>query len=72
MDVVRNRRQRVEASFQGKSKISGWILPKQMTSFAPDGTWTNIDLDVTPVERRIWKAPSILGYWLSDIVCYFY
>lgn len=44
------------------------VLPKQETSFAPEGTWTNIDLDVTPPERRTWTPMSVLGYWLSDIV----
>ncbi|CZR50332.1 related to uracil permease [Phialocephala subalpina] len=72
METLRQRGQRVKdrlkESGRGKQHISGWVLPKQQTSFAPDGTWTNIDLDVTPIERRAWKASSILGYWLSDIL----
>jgi nucleobase:cation symporter-1, NCS1 family len=55
-------------SLRAKRHLSGWILPKQVTSFAPEGTWTNIDLDVTPPERRIWTAWSVFGYWLSDVV----
>jgi NCS1 family nucleobase:cation symporter-1 len=51
-----------------KTRASGWALPKQSTSFAPDGVWTNIDLDVTPPERRVWTSMSVFGYWLSDIV----
>ncbi|KAF7192474.1 putative permease [Pseudocercospora fuligena] len=51
-----------------KTRLSGWVLPKQETSYAPDGTWTNIDLDVTPPERRTWTAISMLGYWVSDIL----
>ncbi|RMJ04703.1 hypothetical protein BHE90_004111 [Fusarium euwallaceae] len=51
-----------------RSMLGRLVLPKQATSFAPEGTWTNIDLDVTPLERRTWTTLSILGYWLSDIL----
>ncbi|KAJ9143745.1 Nucleobase cation symporter-1, NCS1 [Pleurostoma richardsiae] len=68
MDYLRRRAARVQEKAQGKHKVSGWVLPKQSTSFAPDGTWTNIDLDVTPPERRVWNAASVFGYWLSDIL----
>lgn len=27
-------------------------LPRETTSFADKGTWTNIDADVTPLDRR--------------------
>lgn len=50
------------------TSIKAWELPKQPTTFAPDGTWTNIDNDVTPVERRIWGHWALLGYWMSDIL----
>lgn len=68
MEFVRQRKVQVQAQLKGKSKVPGWILPKQPTSFAPEGTWTNIDLDVTPPERRVWTPLSVLGYWISDIV----
>jgi NCS1 family nucleobase:cation symporter-1 len=68
METIRNARDKITESVRGKHRLSGWVLPKQQTSFAPEGTWTNIDLDVTPVERRVWTVPSILGYWLSDVV----
>jgi NCS1 family nucleobase:cation symporter-1 len=51
---------------RGKSKLSGWVLPRQTTSFADEGSWTNIDADVTPVERRIWSSFTVLGFWFSD------
>jgi hypothetical protein len=57
-----------KASLKTKLHRDGWILPKQTTSFAPEGTWTNVDLDVTPLERRIWTPLSFLGYWISDVV----
>lgn len=45
-----------------------WVLEKQASTFAPPDTWTNIDNDATPVERRIWGGWSIIGYWMSDIL----
>ena len=48
------------------SRPSGWVLEKQSTSFADKGTWTNIDSDVTPLERRTWSSWTILGFWCSD------
>lgn len=48
------------------SRPSGWILEKQSTSFADEGTWTNIDSDVTPLERRTWTSWTIMGFWCSD------
>jgi hypothetical protein len=57
-----------KASLEAKLHGEGWTLPKHTTSFAPEGTWTNVDLDVTPLERRIWTPISFLGYWISDVV----
>ncbi|KAH8900650.1 putative uracil permease [Thozetella sp. PMI_491] len=51
-----------------KTTIAGWVLPKQESSWAPPGTWTNIDLDVTPLARRTWTSWTIVGYWISDII----
>jgi nucleobase:cation symporter-1, NCS1 family len=51
-----------------KTTLEGWRLPKQESSWAPPGTWTNIDLDVTPPERRTWTSWTILGYWISDVI----
>ncbi len=51
-----------------KKHINGWVLEKQESSWAPAGTWSNIDLDVTPVERRTWTSWTIFGYWFSDII----
>ncbi|OKL62679.1 hypothetical protein UA08_01344 [Talaromyces atroroseus] len=48
--------------------INAWELPKQSSTFAPEGTWTNIDNDVTPIDRRIWGHWALLGYWMSDIL----
>jgi len=57
-----------KTSLKAKLHREGLALPKQTTSFAPEGTWTNVDLDVTPLERRIWTPLSFLGYWVSDVV----
>jgi NCS1 family nucleobase:cation symporter-1 len=65
---TRSRIERARTSIKQKSHVDGWTLPKQSTSFAPEGIWTNVDLDVTPSNRRIWTPLSFLGYWISDIV----
>lgn len=44
----------------------GWILERQSTTFADDGAYSNIDSDVTPLDRRTWTSWTILGFWCSD------
>lgn len=56
MDHIRQRVALEKAKLKEKKHMSGWVLPKQPTSFAPEGTWTNVDLDVTPPDRRVWTA----------------
>jgi NCS1 family nucleobase:cation symporter-1 len=65
---IRERVSRVKESLKEKRHVEGWILPKETSSFAPEGAWTNIDLDVVVPERRTWTSITIVGYWLSDIV----
>ncbi|XXG95771.1 hypothetical protein Hte_002042 [Hypoxylon texense] len=67
MDFLSRRVGSAQRKLKGKHHVSGWVLPKQRTSFAPEGTWTNADLDVTPPERQLWTSVSIVGYWLSGI-----
>ncbi|OIW23878.1 putative uracil permease [Coniochaeta ligniaria NRRL 30616] len=67
-EAVRQRLGRVKIELRKKSKVEGWVLPKQESSWAPAGTWTNIDLDVTPLARRTWTSLTILGYWVSDVI----
>jgi nucleobase:cation symporter-1, NCS1 family len=38
------------------------LLPKILTN----GLRTNIDMDVTPLERRTWTALTMAGFWFSD------
>lgn len=68
--VIRQRvastKERIQEKTKGKSKVSGWVLPRQTTSFADEGTWSNIDADVTPLERRTWTSSTVLGFWFSD------
>jgi NCS1 family nucleobase:cation symporter-1 len=51
-----------------KSKPAGWIIPKETTTFADPDKWSNIDADVTPVERRTWTSFTVLGFWISDAI----
>lgn len=63
---VSSAKQHINENIERHKHVEGWILPRQATSFADDGTWTNIDQDVTPLERRTWGSWSILGFWCSD------
>jgi NCS1 family nucleobase:cation symporter-1 len=65
-ETIRRRIGHLKSKTQGKSKLSGWVLPRETTSFADEGTWTNIDADVTPLERRTWSTSTVLGFWFSD------
>lgn len=51
-----------------KAHVDGWVLEKQESSWAPAGTWSNIDLDITPASRQTWTSWTIFGYWFSDII----
>ncbi|OJJ43498.1 hypothetical protein ASPZODRAFT_145852 [Penicilliopsis zonata CBS 506.65] len=49
-----------------KSKVFGWVLPRQISSLADEGTWTNIDANFTPIKRRTCSSMTVLGLWFSD------
>ncbi|CAD0020723.1 unnamed protein product [Aureobasidium pullulans] len=59
-------KRRTVANLRTKAHLDGWVLERQATSFANEGTWSNIDSDVTPLERRAWGSWSLLGFWCSD------
>jgi nucleobase:cation symporter-1, NCS1 family len=44
----------------------GWVLEQEASTFADDGAYSNIDSDVTPLDRRTWTSWTILGFWSSD------
>jgi len=67
-EALRLRVAKAKADIASKRKVEGWVLPKQESSWAPPGTWTNVDLDVTPLARRTWTTMTILGYWVSDVI----
>jgi NCS1 family nucleobase:cation symporter-1 len=56
----------IKADVKSHSTKEGWVLPRQTGSFADPGEWTNIDMDVTPLERRTWSSWTMFGYWFSD------
>ncbi|KAE9964842.1 hypothetical protein Vi05172_g12357 [Venturia inaequalis] len=63
--VAATKEKLVEKS-QGKTALSGWVLDKEKASFADEGSWSNIDSDVTPLDRRTWGNWTLLGFWFSD------
>lgn len=64
--VLRERVGAIGSQLKAKSTPAGWVLPKETTSFADPDSWTNIDQDVTPIDRRTWTSWTILGFWISD------
>lgn len=56
----------MKADARAKTGREGWVLDKQPITFADEGTWSNRDTDVTPLERRTWTSWTVLGYWMSD------
>ncbi|KAG4418386.1 hypothetical protein IFR04_008453 [Cadophora malorum] len=62
----RQRITKIKEGAKEKRRPSGWILPQQKGSFGDEGTWTNIDMDVTPLDRRTWTAVTMAGFWFSD------
>lgn len=66
MDNIRYRARAAKQNVVSKRTKEGWVLPKTAVTFADENTWSNIDTDVTPLERRTWTSWTILGFWLSD------
>ncbi|KAJ5911115.1 uncharacterized protein N7473_000418 [Penicillium subrubescens] len=63
---LRRRGERIKEHIKQKKSPSGWVLPRQMTTFADEDSWSNIDSGVTPIERRTWSTWTVLGFWFSD------
>ncbi|KAL3474412.1 permease for cytosine/purines, uracil, thiamine, allantoin-domain-containing protein [Aspergillus californicus] len=65
-EYLRQRVPAIKHELNAKKHRAGWVIPRQQSSLADEGTWTNIDMDVTPPERRIWGSWTMLGFWFSD------
>lgn len=65
-EAVNSTKTRIVEKSRGKTQLSGWVLVKEKASFADDGSYSNIDSDVTPLERRTWGNWTLLGFWFSD------
>lgn len=59
---VVSAKETVKHEIRKKTKKSGWVLEKQKSTFGEPDQWTNIDMDVTPIERRTWSAWTMLGF----------
>lgn len=60
--------QGIVRTLKHKSHPSNWALKKEESSWAHAGTWSNRDLDITPVEQQTWTSWTIFGYWFSDVI----
>ena len=63
---LRNRTDRAKEKILEKRHFSGWVLPRQKSTFTDADSWTNVDCDVTPIEQRTWSSWTVLGFWISD------
>ena len=63
---LHRRTERVKEHVKQKKSLSGWVLPQQASTFTDEGSWSNIDADVTPLDRRTWSTWTVLGFWFSD------
>ncbi|KAK1853387.1 ncs1 allantoate transporter [Colletotrichum chrysophilum] len=50
------------------TSLWAWELPKHPSTIAPDGVWTNSDMDPVPLEQQTWSIWTILAYWSSDLM----
>lgn len=46
---------------------SYWLLPREESCIAPDGVWSNKDMDPTPIEYRTWTGWTFFSYWVCDL-----
>ncbi|PBK99342.1 cytosine-purine permease [Armillaria gallica] len=44
-----------------------WKLPKQQSALAPEGVWSNADLDPTPPSGQNWGVLTWWTFWLSAV-----
>lgn len=38
------------------TSTEAWVLPKEESALAPEGVWTNADLDPVPPSGRTWTT----------------
>ncbi|KAJ0144676.1 putative permease, partial [Colletotrichum tanaceti] len=51
------------------TSIKAWELPRHSSSaLAPEGVWTNEDMDPVKPEDQTWSIWTILAYWSSDLM----
>jgi nucleobase:cation symporter-1, NCS1 family len=65
-EYLRQRKVAIQEKVQSHSTLSGWLIEPEPTTFAEEGTASNKDSDVTPVERRTWTSLTVIGFWCSD------
>jgi hypothetical protein len=48
------------------ARPSEWALEPEPASFAPNGRWSNKDMDPVPLHLRTWTTWAYVAYWISD------
>jgi hypothetical protein len=68
--ALRERLAAVKANAASKTKVSGWALPRQSTSFADEGTWlVLLSRPASPVPcKGGWSSgrPSNRSLWIGQ------
>lgn len=57
-----------KGTFKEKAGLGSWRLPKEETAFAPEGIWSNIDMEPVPRQDWTWTSATFAAYWFSDLV----
>lgn len=57
-----------KADLQAKRSLSGWVLEKPDSAFAPENVWGNRDTEPVSREEATWTPTTFLLYWMSDLV----
>ncbi|KAI0649150.1 NCS1 nucleoside transporter family [Trametes meyenii] len=48
------------------ARPDGWVLEPTPSTFAPNGRWSNKDMDPVPPKGRTWSTFNYIAYWVSD------
>lgn len=62
--MIANLRSKME--FRKLAKRETWVLTPEASTFAPNSTLSNKDMDPVPPHLRTWTTMNYVFYWISD------
>lgn len=54
--------------FSEKAGLGSWVLEKEDSAFAPEGIWSNADMEPVKREDWTWTTGTFAAFWFSDLV----